>query len=64
MNEECRDHRERYRLPSARPAVHLRMIPMFGGRPERDCPITREDIMDLKIALYTAKSLSQFLASV
>ena len=50
-----------YRLP---PAPHVPSIPMFGGRPVRDCPIAREDIVDLKIALYTSTSLKQFLSLV
>lgn len=34
------------------------------GRPVRDTPISAEDITDLKIALYTSKSLTEFLSKV
>lgn len=39
-------------------------IPFLEGRPERDTIINKEDILNLKIALNTAKSLQDFFSVV
>lgn len=36
-------------------------IEMFEGRPNRDLIINEDDVLNLKIALETAKSFEQFL---
>jgi hypothetical protein len=37
-------------------------IPFLGGRPERELPIGAQDIMDLKIDLWTSASVNEFLS--
>lgn len=44
--------------------VKQKKIKFLEGRPERDLPIGAEDIINLKIALETAKTLEEFLAKV
>lgn len=39
-------------------------IPFLEGRPNRDSAINTEDLLNLKIALNTAKSLDDFLSLV
>ena len=39
-------------------------IELFHGRPARKSPITNEDVINLKIALYCSKSLEEFLEQV
>lgn len=39
-------------------------IEPFHGRPARKSPINKEDIINLKIALYCSKSLEEFLEQV
>ena len=39
-------------------------IPFKGGRPARNTVIGKEDVLNLSIALNTAKSLDEFLAQV
>ncbi len=36
-------------------------IPFLAGRPKRDSVICSDDLMNLKIALATCKSLEEFL---
>lgn len=45
-------------------ARNVRGAVVLSGRPKRDTPISREDVIDLQIALYSSKSLSEFLAQV
>ncbi|NLP01992.1 MAG: hypothetical protein GX089_05830 [Fibrobacter sp.] len=37
-------------------------IPFMAGRPRRDAAIGKDDLMNLQIAIYTCKSLEDFLA--
>ena len=39
-------------------------IPLFAGRPERQKIIQRDELINLKIALNSAKSLDEFLKLV
>ncbi|MBD3240826.1 MAG: hypothetical protein GF331_09595 [Chitinivibrionales bacterium] len=39
-------------------------IPFRAGRPARDTVIEKEDVLNLRIALHTAKSLEEFLRKV
>jgi hypothetical protein len=39
-------------------------IPFLGGRPNRETVISNEDILNLSIALSTAKSFENFLEMV
>lgn len=39
-------------------------IPFLEGRPKRDAVINGEDILNLKIALNTAKNLEEFVSLV
>ncbi len=39
-------------------------IPFLGGRPKRTTIITGDDILDLKILLYTSVSVNDFLESI
>lgn len=39
-------------------------IPFLQGRPVRDMSITRDDLMNLKIALYGSASFEEFLTKV
>jgi len=39
-------------------------IPMFSGRPKRSTRICKEDEVNLKIALETAKSWEEFISLV
>ena len=39
-------------------------IPLFSGRPLRDTVIGKEEILNLEIALNTARSLEEFIAQV
>ncbi len=45
-------------------AMNEDSIELFHGRPSRKSPINREDIINLKIALYCSKSLEEFLEQV
>lgn len=36
-------------------------IPFLAGRPQRDGVIDRDDLLNLQIAIYTCKSLEDFL---
>jgi len=36
----------------------------ISGRPERDIKINNDDILNLKIALYTTNSVEEFLRSI
>jgi hypothetical protein len=39
-------------------------IPFLSGRPKREKAIGENDILDLKIALHTTRSLDEFLKKV
>jgi hypothetical protein len=39
-------------------------IPFLGGRPLRQTIIGKDDLMDLKIRLYTTKSVEAFLTNL
>lgn len=39
-------------------------IPFMGGRPKRDNPINKDDIVDLVIAMHKCRTLSEFLERV
>ncbi len=39
-------------------------IPFLGGRPKRGQIINKDDILNLRIALNTAKTLEEFLKNV
>jgi hypothetical protein len=39
-------------------------IPFFGGRPERNAPISSQEIVDLKIDLWTTPSVNSFLNKI
>ena len=39
---------------------HRRQLELFEGRPKRDTIINSEDILNLKIALGTCKSIKEF----
>ena len=39
-------------------------IPLFSGRPEREKPISGNDIFNLKIALHVCKSLDDLLKNL
>lgn len=41
-----------------------KQLPEFPGRPQRDLIINDEDILNLRIALNTAKDLNSFLKMV
>jgi hypothetical protein len=45
-------------------AMHGKLIPMFGGRPEREQVIGKDDLMNLKIAFNTCNDVNQFLEVV
>jgi hypothetical protein len=38
-----------------------RYIPFMEGRPRRETPIDRDDVVNLEIALNTCKTVSEFL---
>lgn len=42
----------------------LRDLGIDKGHPDRDCPITKDEIMDLTILLNTTKSVTEFLKEV
>ncbi len=37
-------------------------IPFLGGRPKRDSTINQDDILNLQIALFTSRTLEEFLS--
>ncbi len=39
-------------------------IPLFEGRPQREIPISRDDLINLKIALNSSADLDDFLSRV
>ncbi len=39
-------------------------IPFFGGRPSRTDSISKDDEINLKIALHSAKSMEEFLGAI
>ena len=39
-------------------------IPFLGGRPDRGVPICAQDIVDLKIDLWTSPSVDSFLDKI
>jgi hypothetical protein len=39
-------------------------LPLYAGRPERDKEIANDDLLNLRIALNTARSLDEFLDMV
>jgi hypothetical protein len=39
-------------------------IPFLGGRPKRENPICRDDIVNLMIALHKSRTLNEFLKRV
>lgn len=39
-------------------------IPFFGGRPDRNHPITPQEVIDLKIDLWTTSSADRFLEKI
>jgi len=41
-----------------------KVIPFLGGRPKRDKPIKRDDIVNLQIALNSSKSFEEFLNQI
>jgi hypothetical protein len=40
------------------------VIPFLSGRPERSTAIDLDDCLNLQIALYTSKSLDEFLLMI
>jgi len=40
------------------------ITPVISGRPERNIKINNDDILNLKIALYTTKSVEEFVRSI
>lgn len=48
----------------AEEAINKKCIPFLEGRPQRDTVIGEDDILNLKIALETAKSFSAFLEMI
>ena len=42
----------------------LNKIPFLGGRPARDRVIGKDDILDLTIALGTARSIEEFITLI
>jgi len=41
-----------------------KVITIWSHRPKRDNPIGREDIVDLRISLYMAKTVDDFLKEI
>ena len=39
-------------------------IPLFGGRPKRESEISKDDIINLKIAMNNSKTFEEFLNKV
>lgn len=39
-------------------------IPFMGGRPKRETVISKEDITNLEIALYTSATMEEFLGKI
>lgn len=39
-------------------------IPWLKGRPKRDIPINKDDIVNLKIVLYTTKGVEEFVNGI
>ncbi len=39
-------------------------IPFLHGRPVREMPITKDDVLNLRIALNTAEDLEEFVQQV
>jgi hypothetical protein len=61
MEEE---HLRREDGASPKGVAFRKRIPFLGGRPDRDQPISEDDITNLRIALNTTRSVAALLRKV